>query len=65
VATRHRAALHDLVDAKAWLHAVVSEWRSRSRSRRELARLDDRMLADIGITRGEAEFLSHKPFWKE
>lgn len=40
------------------------EWRRRARDRAELARLDDRMLKDIGLTRGDAEFLSNKPFWR-
>ncbi len=41
------------------------EWRRRAHGRAELARLDDRMLRDIGITRSDAEFLSNKPFWRE
>ncbi|HJU17331.1 MAG TPA: DUF1127 domain-containing protein [Stellaceae bacterium] len=45
--------------------ATLREWRRRSRGRADLAALDDRMLQDIGITRAEAEFLSHKPFWRE
>lgn len=40
------------------------EWRRRARDRAELAGLDDRMLKDIGLTRGDAEFLSNKPFWR-
>ncbi len=47
------------------LFAMVGEWRRRARDRADLASLDDRMLADIGITRTEAEFLGNKPFWKE
>jgi len=43
----------------------VREWRRRARDRTSLAALDDRMLADIGITRADAEFLSSKPFWRE
>ena len=30
-----------------------------------LANADDRMLADIGLTRADAAFLSDKPFWRE
>jgi uncharacterized protein YjiS (DUF1127 family) len=45
--------------------ARVREWRRRARDRTSLAALDDRMLADIGITRADAEFLSSKPFWRE
>jgi uncharacterized protein YjiS (DUF1127 family) len=44
--------------------AIWREWRRRARDRAELANLDDRMLKDIGLTRGDAEFLSDKPFWR-
>jgi uncharacterized protein YjiS (DUF1127 family) len=43
----------------------VKQWRRRVRERAELAALDDRMLADIGLSRPEAEFLANKPFWRE
>jgi uncharacterized protein YjiS (DUF1127 family) len=45
--------------------ASLREWRRRARDRAELAALDDRMLADIGISRADAEFLANKPFWRE
>jgi uncharacterized protein YjiS (DUF1127 family) len=45
--------------------ATSREWRRRARDRAELARLDDRTLEDIGLTRADAEFLSNKPFWRE
>jgi len=45
--------------------ARVREWRRRSHDRAELAKLDDRMLRDIGLTQADAEFLSSKPFWRE
>jgi uncharacterized protein YjiS (DUF1127 family) len=45
--------------------ATLREWRRRASGRTELARLDDRMLKDIGLTRADAEFLSNKPFWRE
>jgi uncharacterized protein YjiS (DUF1127 family) len=32
--------------------ALVAAWRSRARQRQSLARLDDRLLADIGLTGG-------------
>ena len=44
---------------------LLREWRQRATGRAELAGLDDRMLADIGITRADAEFLANRPFWKE
>ena len=43
----------------------VKRWHRRARERAELAALDDRMLADIGLSRPEAEFLANKPFWRE
>ena len=39
-------------------------WRERSRQRRALAELDDRLLRDIGLTRDEARRESSSPFWK-
>jgi uncharacterized protein YjiS (DUF1127 family) len=51
--------------AGARFYATFGAWRRRVRERHELARLDDRMLADIGLSRAEAEFLSNKPFWRE
>jgi uncharacterized protein YjiS (DUF1127 family) len=34
-----------------------------SRSRRQLAQLDERMLRDIGLDRGTARFEASKGFW--
>jgi uncharacterized protein YjiS (DUF1127 family) len=45
--------------------ARVKQWRRRARERAALAALDDRMLADIGLSRAEAEFFANKPFWRE
>jgi uncharacterized protein YjiS (DUF1127 family) len=44
--------------------AMLREWRWRARSRAELARFDDRMLRDIGITRVDALYEINKPFWR-
>ena len=42
------------------LSASVAGWRQRQRAYAELAALDDRSLADIGITRSEIPYvLSH------
>ena len=68
VAPRRPAALDALRDIARRLAGVLRLWRQRRRERRELAefaRLGDRILADIGLTRGSAEFLINKPFWRE
>lgn len=44
--------------------AVLRLW-VRQRGRRQLARLSDRMLWDIGITRGQAEEEARKPVWRD
>jgi uncharacterized protein YjiS (DUF1127 family) len=44
--------------------ALVSTWATRTRARRELARLDPRMLRDIAATPSEAARECNKPFWR-
>ena len=39
-------------------------WQRRVADRRSLETLDDRMLQDIGLTRGEVFVEAGKPFWK-
>jgi uncharacterized protein YjiS (DUF1127 family) len=39
-------------------------WHERARQRRELQRLNDRMLRDIGLTRADVMAESSKPFWR-
>ncbi len=50
-----------------WLGNVVGlvrTWRARGRGRAELARLEQRMLRDIGVPPGEAARETDKPFWQ-
>jgi uncharacterized protein YjiS (DUF1127 family) len=62
---RHHTLRRTLTDATDGVLATLREWRRRARDRAQLARLDDRMLKDIGLTRADAQFLSDKPFWRE
>ena len=39
-------------------------WQERARQRHALARLDDRMLRDIGASRADVEAECAKPFWR-
>ena len=48
----------------ATLAAAPDKWFERIQQRRELAELDDRMLADIGLDRNIVEREIHKPFWR-
>ena len=43
--------------------SAVFGWMERARSRRQLAELDDRMLADIGVDRAAAHAEADRPFW--
>ena len=56
--------VQDLREIAAFLAATLGHWQSRSRQRRRLMSLDDRMLRDIGISRAEAAEEFSKPFWK-
>jgi len=50
-----------------WLSSLARmvEWRQRARSRRELMRLNDLELNDIGIGRSFAQVEGRKPFWRK
>ncbi len=39
-------------------------WRDRARQRAHLARLDHRMLRDIGISQADVVNEASKPFWR-
>ncbi len=67
-ADTRRRALDAMREIAQRVLAILRLWRRRRRDRRELAKfalLDDRLLRDIGLTRGGAEFLINKPFWRE
>lgn len=48
---------------KAFMGAV-QEWQERYRSRRDLMRLSEYQLKDIGLSRFDAESEYRKPFWR-
>jgi len=43
---------------------TLTVWRHRIHTRHELATLDDRALADIGLTRADQWCECRKPFWR-
>lgn len=60
-----RRAIQHVGDATRRLLDTLALWRERVRARNELARLDPRMLRDIGLGPAERDFLVNKPFWRE
>lgn len=48
--------------ASAW--RTLRTWQQRHESRQHLVHLDDRLLADMGLTRADAEAEAAKPMWR-
>ncbi|GBO83558.1 hypothetical protein A6779_11960 [Marinobacter adhaerens] len=57
--------VHSSNTVKSSLIHKISRWHVNWRTRRQLARLPDFMLQDIGISRIDAEQEARKPFWTE
>ena len=57
IGVRARSALAGIADA-------FSAWKDRVSQRRTLARLDDRLLRDMGLTRADVDQEVSKPFWQ-
>ena len=43
---------------------VLFVWQDRASQRRALQQLDDRLLADLGLGRGDVAREASKPFWQ-
>jgi uncharacterized protein YjiS (DUF1127 family) len=43
---------------------VLFVWQDRASQRRALQQLDDRLLADLGLGRGDVAREADKPFWQ-
>lgn len=48
----------------AGLFWYLRQWRQNVRSRKQLARLDGRLLADAGISEAQRQEELAKPFWR-
>lgn len=59
-----------LTNSQLWsilprLNAVLRQWQRRSRERDQLARLGERELHDLGLSRAAVYAELRKPFWRE
>ncbi len=54
-----------LIGLPETLLATAYHWQARLDERRQLRALDDRLLADIGLTRADVAKEVSKPFWIE
>ncbi len=61
---RHRPVGRVLGRAAVRVLDTFALWRERRAERRALARLDDRLLADIGVGRHDVAREIAKPFWR-
>jgi len=48
----------------AHLRRLLQEWRRRARSRREIAKLDEQAIRDLGLSTSQMRFEADKPFWR-
>jgi len=64
LATLSGASSHPTLTLAAFVKSVaaaVQRWQQRDR----LMQLDDRMLRDMGVTRGDVYRETSKPFWRD
>ncbi len=43
---------------------ILEAWQERDRQRQHLAKLEDRVLRDMGFSRADALLEASKPFWR-
>ena len=60
----HRSGPRSLFFGLEFATDLFLTWLDRHNQRRQLARLDPRMLKDIGVSRTDAVQEARKPFWK-
>jgi uncharacterized protein YjiS (DUF1127 family) len=60
-----RNALHRLQQPVRAAITQLQRWRQLNRDRRELARLSDDCLRDIGLSRADVRRESARPFWDD
>ena len=64
VAVEPAQSLGGLRQVWSAVEAQIAKWERRSRERDWLARMTDRELQDLRLSRHEAEVEASKPFWR-
>ncbi len=62
--TAQHGILEQAMDGLVTLVETLLAWQDRANQRHRLARLDDRELADIGVSYAAASVEADKPFWR-
>jgi len=62
---RRRPVYGHLLSILDSMLTLVLTWRERSRDRRELARLSERELNDVGLCRADVADEIDRPFWRK
>ncbi|MFN4015891.1 MAG: DUF1127 domain-containing protein [Reyranella sp.] len=60
----HHSSHVPLAGAVTAFGQTLAIWRERTRQRRELGKLDHRMMRDLGISPTDVQFEAGKPFWR-
>jgi uncharacterized protein YjiS (DUF1127 family) len=47
-----------------FVRRILTEWRRRARSGRDIGRIDYCTLRDLGLSAGQMQFDAQKPFWR-
>lgn len=64
LASGRAGALEVVSAAASRLFDLLLAWQTRTNDRRQLADMDSRLLADIGLSRADALKEASKPFWR-
>lgn len=65
ISARVYSIVQTVEGAMSSMKATVVEWNKRNQGRKDLARMDARMLRDIGLEPYQVQAEVNKPFWKK
>lgn len=65
ISARVYAIVQFAENAASFVKTTVSTWSTRAQGRNDLARMNSRMLKDIGLEPFQVQAEINKPFWKK